>query len=179
MNEIANAFISQARSYFSEDYLPKIERCLERLSDDQVWHRAGENSNSIGNLLLHLEGNVRQWIVSGLGGAPDVRERDREFAARGRATRETLLSKLRATLEDADAALARLDPDALSERRLIQGSDVTTLEAVFHVVEHFSGHTAQIILLAKILTGDDLAFYDFRDDRPHRNWREKAEGFDR
>lgn len=173
MNEIAHAFISQARRYLSDEYLPKIERCLERLSDEQVWRRAGENSNSIGNLILHLEGNLRQWIVSGVGGATDVRQRDGEFAAREGATGEVLLSRLRATLREADAALARLDPEALAERRRVQGTEVSTLEAVFHAVEHFSGHTGQIILLTKMLTGDDLAFYEFIDGRPHQRWQEE------
>ena len=77
---ISAAFISQARYLLREEYLPKIERCLEQLSDEQVWWRANAKSNSIGNLLLHLSGNVRQWIVGGLGGAPDQRNRDAEFA---------------------------------------------------------------------------------------------------
>lgn len=173
MNDIAHAFIAQARRHLSDEYLPKIERCLERLNDEQVWRRAGDNSNSIGNLLLHLEGNVRQWVVSGIGGAKDTRQRDGEFAARESATSEALIERLRATLLEADAALARIDPDALAEHRIIQGKQVSILEAVFHAVEHFSGHTGQIILLTKMLTGDDLAFYKFTDGRPHPTWRGK------
>src|SRR5947209_2967298 len=107
MNEVAQAFIEEARSQLLADYLPKIERCLERLTDEQVWWRAGERSNSIANLLLHLEGNARQWIISGVGGSADRRERDRVFDERGRLSRERLLSTLRATLEETDAVLAR------------------------------------------------------------------------
>jgi uncharacterized damage-inducible protein DinB len=168
---VARAFVAEARRLLLEDYLPKIERCVERLSDEQVWWRAGEESNSVGNLLLHLAGNVRQWVVCGLGGAPDTRERDREFAERAVLPRGQMLAALRATLEEADAALARLDASTLLQPRRIQGTEVTALAALFHVVEHFSMHTGQIILLTKQLTGGDLAFYEFEDAVPRHNWR--------
>ena len=170
-DEVARTFLSEARHHLLGEYLPKIERCLEGLTDEQVWWRANKQSNSVGNLLLHLEGNARQWVVGGLGGAPDRREREREFAERGGVPRARLLSALRATLEEADGVLARLDPAALLEARRIQGLEVTALAAVFHVVEHFSMHTGQIILLTKQLTGGDLAFYDFDEGVPRYNWR--------
>jgi len=169
--EVARAFLAEARLHLLGEYLPKIERCLERLNDEQVWWRACEQSNSVGNLLLHLEGNARQWVVGGLGGAPDRREREREFAERGGLPRVRLLAALRATLEEADGVLARLDPEALLETWRIQGLEVTALAAVFHVVEHFSMHTGQIILLTKQLTGGDLAFYDFTGGVPQPSWR--------
>lgn len=177
MNEVALAFLKEARSLLSADYLPKIERCLEQLSDEDVWRRpAGEASNSIGNLLLHLAGNARQWMVSGVGGAPDARVRQAEFDAREGRTREELLSELRATLADVDAVLARLAPSELLSARRIQGREgVPVLEAVFHVVEHFSMHTGQIILLTKMLAGTDLAFYDFSGGAPRPAWH-KAPG---
>ena len=171
MSDVERVFLDEARRYFLADYLPKIERCLERLTDEQVWQRAGEESNSIGNLLLHLEGNARQWIVCGVGGAPDMRDRDREFKEREHLPRERLLSALRATLEEVDGVLARLDTSALLERRRIQGLDVTVLAAVFHVVEHFSMHTGQIILLTKQLAAADLAFYAFDEGVPRYKWR--------
>jgi len=173
MDELARAFVGEARQHLLADYLPKLERCAERLTDEQAWRRAGEESNSIGNLLLHLEGNARQWLVGGVGGAPDRRRRDREFGERAPVPLAQLMADLRAALEEADAVLARLDPPALLERRLIQGHDVTVLAAVFHVVEHFSMHTGQIILLTKMLTGRDLAFYDFSDGTPRPAWHEK------
>jgi uncharacterized damage-inducible protein DinB len=171
MNDAASAFLDESRRYFLADYLPKIERCLERLTDAQVWWRANEESNSVGNLLLHLEGNARQWIVCGVGRAPGERDRDREFDERDGLSRERLLSALRTTLEEVDGVLARLDPYALLERRHIQGLDVTVLAAVFHVVEHFSMHTGQIILLTKQLSSDDLAFYEFDEGVPSPQWR--------
>jgi len=178
MDETARAFIEEARRLLGRDYLPKIERCLERLSDEQIWWRANPDSNSVGNLMLHVAGNARQWIVAGVGGAEDTRERQAEFDAgkvsgggAARPTASELLGRLRATLAEVDAVLARLDAAALLERRRIQGlDDVLVLNAVFHVVEHFSTHTGQIILLTKLLTAGDLRFYDFSSAAPRANW---------
>lgn len=171
MNEIGQSFITCARAYFAEDYLPKIERCLELLTDEQIWWRANPQSNSIGNLLLHLSGNVRQWIVCGLGGATDKRDRDSEFAARNTIPRDKLMAGLKQTLSDADAALAKFDADKLLEKHLIQGCDTTAQAALFHVVEHFSMHTGQIIMMAKMFAEVDLGFYDFADTTPVPRWK--------
>ena len=170
-DEIAAAFIAKARSLLSADYLPKIERCLERLSDEDIWWRARSSANSIGNLLLHLEGNARQWLISGVGGAPDRRERDAEFAAPVKPAGKELFAQLAATVAEADRALAATEHTRLLEQRRIQGHDVTVLAAIFHAVEHFSMHTGQIILLTKMRTGDDLKFYDFSAGAPRPRWQ--------
>ena len=167
----ARAFIAHANNFLLGDYLPKIERCLEKLTDDQIWWRANEESNSIGNLILHLCGNARQWIVCGVGSAPDNRNRDAEFEQRDVIARAELLTLLRSTLSDVQTTLQSLDPTTLLERRQIQGNDVEILEAIFHVTEHFSMHTGQIILLTKLLTGTGLDFYDFEGDVPTQRWR--------
>ena len=161
MDEAAREFIAKARSLLGGEYLPKIERCLEHLGDEEVWWRANAESNSIGNLLLHLSGNARQWIVCGVGREVDRRERQQEFDERATVPRHELLARLRQTLAEVDVVLARLDPGRILERRQIQGCDVSVLEAVFHVVEHFSMHTGQIILLTKMLKGVDMNFYEF------------------
>ena len=171
--EIANAFVAQARDLLSSEYLPKIERCLEQLTDEEVWWRANQESNSIGNLLLHLSGNARQWIVCGLGGAPDERERQKEFDQRALIPRSELLAKLKQTITEVDDALEQFDPAQMLSSRQIQGTEVTALEAIFHVVEHFSMHTGQIILLAKMLTKKDLRFYDFSTGAPVLTWKEE------
>jgi len=160
MNETGESFIASARAYFTEDYLPKIERSLELLTDEQIWWRANPQSNSIGNLLMHLGGNVRQWIVCGIGEAADNRDRDSEFAQRDTIPRDKLLGGLKQTLNEADATLAKFDPGKLLERHSIQGCDVTALAAIFHVVEHFSMHVGQIVYITKELTAHDLHFYD-------------------
>ncbi len=171
MSDIGQAFIARAQHHLAEDFLPKIERCLGLLNDQQIWWRANEQSNSIGNLLLHLSGNVRQWIVCALGDATDSRDRDSEFAQRDEIPRAELFDRLKRTVDEAVATLARLDPDKLLAKHRIQGLEVSALEGVLHVVEHFSMHTGQIILLAKMSAKIDLEFYDFSDSTPTPNWK--------
>jgi uncharacterized damage-inducible protein DinB len=161
MNNTGQEFIQRSRYHLVEDFLPKIERCVELLSDEQIWWRPNAESNSIGNLILHLSGNARQWIVCGLGGESDGRDRDAEFAQRDVVPRDELLARIKQTIGDVDATLANFDPDKLLEKQKIQGLDVTALEAILHVVEHFSMHAGQIILLTKLLAKKDLAFYNF------------------
>src|SRR3977135_3123750 len=132
MDETGQSFIASARAYFAEDYLPKIERSLDLLTDEQIWCRANPQSNSIGNLLLHLSGNVRQWIVCGLGRAPDERDRDSEFTQREMVRRAECIARRKQTLNEADAALAKFDAGKLLERHSIQGCDVTAMAAIYH-----------------------------------------------
>jgi uncharacterized damage-inducible protein DinB len=168
--EVSRAFIQRAREFLREQYLPKIERCLEKLTDEQIWWRSNSESNSIGNLLLHLSGNARQWIVCGLGGEVDARERQSEFNERRTIPREELLSRLRSTVEAVDETLATFDASRLLDKFRIQGTEATALAAIFHVTEHFSMHTGQIILQTKMLTGIDLVFYDFSTGKPVHTW---------
>lgn len=168
--EVSRAFINRSVEFLLGDYLPKIERCLEKLTDEQIWWRANEESNSIGNLILHLCGNARQWIICGVGSQPDMRHRDAEFEQREQIRRTELLSLLRSTLAEVETTLGTLDPALVLDRRKIQGHDVDVLEAIFHVTEHFSMHTGQIILLTKLLTATDLHFYDFEGDEPVERW---------
>jgi uncharacterized damage-inducible protein DinB len=142
-----------------QELAPRIETCLGKLTPEQVWARGGENENAIGNLVLHLCGNMRQWILSGVGGQPDTRQRDKEFAARGGASNQELGARLRETVGEATAVIAALTPERLAEPLVVQGYSVSVLEAVYHVVEHFSMHTGQILFATKMLTGSDLGFY--------------------
>jgi uncharacterized damage-inducible protein DinB len=173
-NLVPKAFVDRALEYLLDHYLPKIERCLEKLTDEQIWWRANEESNSIGNLVLHLCGNARQWIISGVGGQPDARVRDAEFQQREVISRDELLTLLRSTLAEIETTLRTLDPALLLERRTIQGHDVDILEAIFHVTEHFSMHTGQIIMLTKMLTASDLRFYGFEDGAPVQRWSSRV-----
>jgi len=148
---------------FSADKLEqlrgRIQDCLARLTPEQIWARGSENDNAVGNLVLHLTGNVRQWIGSGVAGWPDNRTRDAEFDARGGMAPAELAELLKTRVAEAVGIIREVPADRLTERILPQGYDVTVLEAIAHVVEHFSQHTGQIILLTKMLTGDDLAYY--------------------
>ena len=169
---VSLAFIEKARELLKGEYLPKIERCVEKLTDEQVWWRPNPESNSIGNLLLHISGNARQWIVCGLGDEADKRQRQTEFDERRVIPREELLALLRTTLSDVDKALARFDPARLLDSFSIQGTEATALAAIFHVTEHISMHTGQIILLTKMLANLDLVFYDFSTGKPMHTWHE-------
>lgn len=137
----------------------RIREAAGPLSEEQLWWRAADNQNAIGNILMHLAGNVRQWIVSGAGGAPDVRVREREFSSRGGAATADLLDRLDATVEEAARVLGGFSAERLAETVTIQGYTLTLLEAIYHVVEHFSEHTGQVILLARLATGASPGFY--------------------
>jgi uncharacterized damage-inducible protein DinB len=167
---VARAFMDRASRFLSTEYLPKIERCLEHLTDEQIWFRPNDASNSIGNLVLHLCGNARQWIVAGIGDSPDRRDRDSEFRQCEIIPKAELLELLRTTINEVEQVLADLDSNVILERRTIQGKDVEVLEAIFHVTEHFSMHTGQIILLTKMLAQRDMKFYDFSSGAPVNRW---------
>jgi len=154
-------FIEASRVFLREDYLPKVIYCVEQLFDDDLWWRPNEASNSIGNLILHLCGNLGQWIVSSIGGAEFKRDRDGEFAARGPVAKAELLLNLKQTLSDVDRVLEGLESRRLLERLKIQTYDVSTLQAVYHVVEHFAYHLGQILYIYKLRTGIDPRFYKF------------------
>lgn len=158
--DLAAAFLTRSRHYLHTEYPTKMRAAVESLPADALWWRANESSNSVGNLLLHLAGNVRQWIVAGVGGAPNTRDRAGEFAAREGAGADELLAKLDRVLDEADGVLARLTASDLSEMRTIQGRDVTVLDVVYHVVEHFSLHLGQVILIAKLHSPGAVRFYE-------------------
>ena len=159
MTDITQAFLQKSGSLIASDYLPKIERCLEHLTDEDVWSRPNDACNSVGNLLLHLRGNTTQWIIGGVAGKPYERRRQQEFDERTHIPAKELLATLRAVVEEADEIIRGLDPSALLSMRRTQDYEVTVLEAIYHVVEHFGMHTGQIILLTKARTGEDLKLW--------------------
>jgi len=137
----------------------RIEDCLGRLTEEQIWARGAETENAVGNLVLHLSGNVRQWIVAAVGGQPDIRQRDAEFGARGGLAAAGLAAHLSGIVHEAAGVIETLAPGRLAEPLTMQDYHATVLEAIYHVVEHFSGHTGQIIYATKLLTGKDLGYY--------------------
>jgi len=160
MTDFGKEFIAQSRAFLSSDYFPKIERCLEALNDEDVWWRAGEGSNSIGNLLLHLEGSTRMWIVDVAGGSKSPRNRQQEFDERRHIPKAELQGRMKRMLAEADDVLSRLDVGALLELRKSPWEEVTVMWAVYHAVEHFAMHTGQIIMIAKMRAGGDLRLTD-------------------
>ena len=139
--------------------LKRIKHCTDQLTDQQLWHRPSESANSIANLILHLCGNLRQWIISGVGGAPGVRDRPREFSQRGGIPKAELLKSLDDSTSEVDAVLAALSPEQLLESRRIQGFDVTVMGAIFDSIPHFQGHTQEIIHITRSLLGERYQFY--------------------
>jgi uncharacterized damage-inducible protein DinB len=167
-------FLEESRWYLSREYAVKIRLCLDALSDDDLWWRPTDRSNSVGNLLLHLAGNVRQWIVSGVGGAPDTRHRQAEFDERGPMPRAEVLRRFETAVTEADVVLRDLDAAALARSRLIQGRETNVFKAIYHVVEHFGGHTGQIMYLTKLRTGRDLGFYRDAGGLAVEDWRTRG-----
>jgi len=147
-------------------YLPRIVRCLELLSEEEIWWRPNAFSNAVGNIVLHLCGNIRQWILSGLGGARDLRERDKEFAERGPIPRQALMAQLKETVEEACRIIDTTPIPTLLEEFDIQGYHVAGVTAVVSVYEHFAYHAGQIIYLTKLKRGEDLHFTKLPDYKP-------------
>jgi hypothetical protein len=139
--------------------LGKIKHCLGQLSADQVWWRSHPAMNGIGNLLLHLCGNVRQWIIAGLGAGPDIRNRPAEFSERCPIPKEELLRGLEAVVNEARSVLEGQTATQLVEPRRIQGSIVTGLQAIFSCVPHFQGHTQEIIHMTRLQLGDSYRVF--------------------
>jgi len=158
ISRTASLFLASSQFSLAKQNLPHIVECLQELSEEEIWWRPNAASNSAGNLVLHLCGNVRQWIISGLGGVEDKRERDREFAEQGPIPRQALVTQLRRTVRDACRVMAKLSDDSLSRKYGIQGYHVTGLDAAFHVAEHFGYHTGQIIYITKLKRAQDLRF---------------------
>lgn len=166
----ARLFLRESAHLLADSYLPRIRACVDRLDEDDLLWRPNPASNSVVNLLLHLAGNLRQWIVSGAGGSPDVRDRAGEFSADPEASGEEAVAILEAAVADAVATLGRLEPAELAESRTIQGIETTVLGAIYHAVEHVSMHAGQIVYVAKLRTGEDAGFYRIEDGDAEPAW---------
>jgi uncharacterized damage-inducible protein DinB len=160
MTSPSEIFISRSRYWLTKEYPIKIRRCTDALPPDALWARPNEGSNSIGNLVTHLAGNVTEWILGGVGAQTIGRDRAAEFKQRSGADAAKLLSYLDGTLEKADKVLARLTASDLERTLVIQGRETTVMSAIYHVVEHFAMHTGQIILLTKMHAPDKIHFYE-------------------
>jgi Protein of unknown function (DUF1572) len=159
MADVTELFLDFSRMKLLEQYWPRLRACVELLTDEQVWWRPNPASNSIGNLMLHLNGNVRQWLVDSFNRSEDKRDRPAEFVAEGGIPASVLLERLGATMQEAAQVLARLTRADLVAPYEIQGYHVSGLEAVYQVVEHFGLHYGQIAYIAKEVRGVDLGFY--------------------
>jgi uncharacterized damage-inducible protein DinB len=160
-SKLATLFLNFSRDKLVNEFWPRLKICVEPMTVEQLWWRPNDASNSVGNLLLHLNGNVTQWLVTSFNKVEDKRDRPAEFAAEGGQTAVELLERLGATIAAADAALKRLTAEELLAPYEIQGYHMTALEAIYHVLEHFSLHYGQISYISKSLSGKDLGFYSY------------------
>ena len=167
-SNLHTSFLEFSRKKLLEQYWPRLRGCVALLSDEQVWWRPNEASNSIGNLMLHLNGNVRQWLVASFKRLEDTRDRPAEFRERQMMPASALLEKLGATLDEASEVLASLTEADLLRTLYIQGYTVNGLQAVYQVVEHFGIHYGQIVYITKLLRGEDLGFYRELDETGRR-----------
>ncbi|MEL7534305.1 MAG: DinB family protein [Bacteroidota bacterium] len=142
-----------------EESIPRIRQCLHTLSEAEIWYRPNQNSNSVGNLVLHLCGNVRQWLVAGLSRTPDTRKRDLEFSERGPLPTQQLLDQLDLLEQEILQTLAQLKPEDLSRKYLVQGFEENGISILVHVVEHFSYHVGQITYFTKAHKDVDTGYY--------------------
>ena len=168
--ESGSAFLELSARFLQTELYPRIQVAVLKLSPEDLWWRPNENSNSVGNLLLHLAGNLRQWVLHGVGGALDERIRHEEFAAAGGLDAREALSRLGAAVDEAAEVLRKADPAKLLDPMTVQGMAVTGMEAAYHAVEHFSMHTGQILWITKLRTGEDLGFYRIEDGQAERRW---------
>ena len=152
-------FLEFSRNKLVNQYWPRLRKAVEPLSNEQIWWRPNEASNSIGNLILHLNGNVWQWLVASFNQLEDKRDRPAEFSATCDLSAADLLARLGQTIDEAAKVLARLTPEELLATWQIQGYTVSGLAAVYQVVEHFGLHYGQIVYITKMQEGRDLGFY--------------------
>ncbi len=165
--DISKHFLTQSAYYLRDYYWPRIREAVDLLTENDVWLREGDASNSIGNLLLHMAGNVRQHIVAGVGQQhEDRRDRSSEFAAVGGMTKKKLLDRLEAVIMEAAEVLDALDPSELMTMRIIQDKEVVLFDDIYHVVEHFGYHTGQIIFIVKALKQHRFGWYKYLDKAP-------------
>lgn len=160
-SQTADLFLQFSRKKLLEQYWPRLRSCVETLSDDQIWWRPNAACNTIGNLLLHLNGNVTQWLIASFNGLEDARNRPAEFREEQKMPGSALLKQLGATIDEAAKVLEKLTAEDLAATYHIQGYTVRGLDAVYQVVEHFGLHYGQILYVTKMLRGEDLGF--FRD----------------
>ena len=162
MSAIAASFLKDSAAFLRETYLPRLQRATLILPPEDTWWRAHADALSAGTILSHLNGNVRQWIVCGLGGEVDARDRAAEFDAQTGPPATELLDTLQDTVIRAAEVLEQLDPQRLEDDIALQGFETNVFWAIYHVVEHFSWHTGQYVMLAKQRAGADhgLAYYD-------------------
>ena len=160
---IHRTLIAEVKRRIITESVPRIKKCLAQLSQEEIWHRPNENVVSVGNLVLHLCGNLRQWVLSGLGNHPDRRQRDTEFAQTEPISADELIQQLDTLMQEVEQVLDQLTPLGLVTTRPVQAYQETGLAILMHITEHFSYHTGQITYYVKTRKNVDLQYYGGQD----------------
>lgn len=156
-SEVGGVYLEECRRRL-EASRARIVHCMDQLDEEQVWWRPGEGLNSLGNLILHLCGNLRQWIIAGVGGAPDTRNRPAEFAEKGPIPKAELMDRFAKVCAEADRVLAEFASERLLEPRRVQGFDEVVLVVLFDTLSHLAGHAQEIVLMTRMQLGDRYRF---------------------
>jgi len=151
-------FIQQSVYRITEN-TNRVIKCLQEIEETEIWQRPNENSNSIGNVILHLCGNIRQYIISSLSETEDVRVRDIEFSTKEGFRKEELIAKLKNIVDEAINIIEKADDKSLIKIYSVQGFNLSGIGIIIHVTEHYSYHTGQIVFWIKLLKNKDLRFY--------------------
>lgn len=163
LTALHHSLLQECRRRLFEESFQRLRQCLNRLSEEDIWYRPNAHSNSVGNLTLHLCGNVRQWVVGGLGGWPDTRQRQAEFDEQGPLPTERLLELLDETEADARAIIDQLQPEDWTRTYHVQGFEETGVGIMLHVVEHFSYHVGQVTYFLKVRKNASAGYYEGMD----------------
>ena len=145
--------------YRNEENTKRIIQCLEKISETEIWKAPNESSNSMANIILHLCGNITQYIIAALGNHDDHRERDKEFSTTGGYNKAELIHKLSATVAQANDIIRHISEEALMKRYSVQGFNLSGIGIIIHVTEHYSNHTGQVAFWVKEIKNIDLGFY--------------------
>ncbi|HEY2722545.1 MAG TPA: DinB family protein [Chitinophagaceae bacterium] len=163
MTEDLRTELIQEAIHRIDENTQKIVASLNELDETEIWKRPNSHSNSTGNILLHLCGNIRQYAISSLGKQEDTRERDKEFSAVGGYSKSELLNKFLGTIAEAKSVIQNISTNELLRKRQVQGFIHSGAGIIIHVTEHLSYHTGQLIFWIKLLKDKDLGFYTHVD----------------
>jgi len=163
MDALKEIIKDQIQQRLVEEGIDRVISCVEKLTLKQLHYTPNSNSNSIVNLILHLDGNVRQWLLAGVFNHDDTRDRNSEFAIQKNLNSKHLLQVLEQLREDVVSELQNIEAIDLSEKRNVQCYNETILSMIIHVIEHFSYHTGQITYITKMLLDIDTKYYDNLD----------------
>lgn len=157
-NQIGTAFLIETSKRLDKS-IRRIDHCLDQLNDQEVWWRPKARMNSIGNLILHINGNLTQWVLHGLGGQKDLRNRPSEFESRQTNTKQNFKKLLTDLKDQINKILTDFDSTKLLDEKKIQGFNVLLLNGIYSTMTHLEGHTGQIVYITQIIKGDEYKLF--------------------